>query len=75
MSIFITIIILFRDNKATVVKDFKLYKRPEEKYQIYNPLSGKRQMDYIPKYNMMVQSMCFQKIKENLKIYSLSLYL
>jgi len=38
-------------------KNMKLYKIPEKKYQgFYNPISHKNVMEYVPKYNIFVQS-------------------
>lgn len=38
----------------------------EDKYRIYNPLSGKRDIEYVPKYQFMVQGENF--------IYNINIY-
>ena len=41
-----------------MIKNMKLYKIPEEKYQgFYNPISHKKHMEYVPKYKFFVQGM------------------
>lgn len=44
------------EEKKMIIKNLKLYKTPEEKYKgFYNPITRSKNMEYVPKYKVMVQ--------------------